>query len=386
MKYLRALSVFAALLVWWLPTFAQNLNEALSSPAGIITAQYLYAGGSSISGTGGVISGFRVDTAGKLHFTGQAFPVREPASNLLQSPFGAKLFAGGLHTIWSFAVTPTTGVLRFVTSVRLPGNDQLQAMAINPQGTLLFTLDLIGLPPAPLTSRLTTYRIGSSGALSRIASLNIAPANSDLAVDPAGRFLYVVTIASFTSPIIKQFRINFTTGALTLVRSFTTPSTVPVGEQLAFHPNGRALYVGGFDAPAVTEFSVDLTSGALSGGTFTAPDCDGGPDFGGPLAVSPGGTLLFEGNLQPTAISEYKINTATDMPSAIGCFLFPPSSSFTTMAIDGTGKFLYSNNLPNLSILAFTTTNGVLTAIAGSPFSLPASMSKIRTLRVLSVR
>src|SRR5947209_6079841 len=103
-----------------------------------ITAQYLYVGGSDLTGTQGRIAGYRVATDGTLTQTQGAFPTSEPVSVLLPSAQGAKLFGLGLHKVWVFAVNPADGTLKLLSSDIFPQNIVGTSLAVNPTSTLLF--------------------------------------------------------------------------------------------------------------------------------------------------------------------------------------------------------------------------------------------------------
>jgi 6-phosphogluconolactonase (cycloisomerase 2 family) len=385
-------------------------DDSLSSAPSTITAQYLYALASSTSGNG-LIAGFRIGRGGGLTFTGQAFPIRLASGGsigfsfgfgtLVQSARGAKLFAAGgacvgaglcSASIWTFAVAPTTGILQLASLLRIPTNQFPVTMAINPQSTLLFVLKRIDPGTSNDISRITTYRIAPSGALTPIASVRIAPTAGGLAVDPAGRFLYASTTTVNGPVTIAQFAVNATTGVLTFVRRFSDSNLSSFSDaHLAIHPSGRFLYASTTQGSFVLTFSINSVTGALSDLQLARCNCDLGPEFGGITVISPRGTVLFANTQNDPGISVYTINTSTGLltpiPEAFTPFVPGQQAPFT---VDGTGKFLYLvdadfSALHSISAFAVTDSGG-LTQLVNSPFSLPSSIGEVRALRVVSVR
>jgi 6-phosphogluconolactonase len=388
-RRLKALSpMLVAVLVASNLVNAQVSPDTASNLAGLtITAQYLYAAGSSTDHTRGLIAGYRVGSGGTLTPTGQVFPIREGASTLLQSAQGAKLFASSFASIWSFAVRPTTGVLQFISVARFPANVTLAGLAINPQSTLLFAVKNT-LSGTTLSTAITAYRIGASGSLTAMATTQVANLTGSVVVDRSGRFVYAAAEGPNFTTAIAQLRINAANGALTPVNTF--PVSAISGNtisQLAVHPNGKTLYAATGSFPGVDALSINTTTGALSEKGFAFCGCDRGPDFGGQLVVDPRGTVLFEGTGQDAGISVYTINQTTGLltpvPASFQLFRIGP----VTLSVDGTGRFLYGTDQFAATISGFTVTDaGGVTPLARPPVPLPSSMAVGPVLQVVSVR
>lgn len=135
--------------------------------------------------------------------------------------------------------------------------------------------------------------------------------------------------------------------------------------------NKKFLYVAMGDS-TVEGFTIDRASGSLTliqGSPFAAP---GGAD----TAVSdPAGRFLFVGGEVIGKIAAFQIDATTGVltPSPGSPFQSFNLLSADSMAVDGSGKFLYAGQLsPNTPVAGFSIdqNNGGLREIAGSPFHL----------------
>ena len=162
-----------------------------------------------------------------------------------------------------------------------------------------------------------------------------------------------------------------TTGSFTAITSVTPPTLPSSSTDNMVIVNKKFLYVPMGDS-TVQAFTIDRTSGALTtipGSPFLAP---GGAD----TAVSdPAGRFLFVGGEVIGEIAVFQINSTTGVltPSPGSPFQSFNLVSADSMAVDGSGKFLYAGQLsPSNPVGAFSIdqNNGGLTEIAGSPFAL----------------
>ena len=178
-----------------------------------------------------------------------------------------------------------------------------------------------------------------------------------------------------------------TTGDLTSlpVASF---STNPRPVSIALHPSKNFLYVPNLTSNTVSGFNIDHVSGFLSPiGTALAPTpaCVSPAVCSNPIgvAVNSGGVFLFLLNqgstvpAVPASISVFSIDTTRGLltPVAGSPFTFTsvsaPNPQF--LAISPTAGFLYVSNGALGNISAFSIgTGGALTEVAGSPFSAGA--------------
>jgi len=181
-------------------------------------------------------------------------------------------------------------------------------------------------------------------------------------IQPGPEFLYANSI----SGQILAFSIDHNSGALTTIGSLPGP-LMSLGLTAV---NNQFLYVSDPHNAQLDGFSINQTTGALTAlggspfptGTFSVP-------VG--LASPAGSSLLYAadaGRVDAFAVS------ATGIPTAISSSPSPSGSGFF-LAVDPSGKFLYTaadDPLGTGGIFAFATdSTGALTAVPGSPFTLP---------------
>ena len=206
-----------------------------------------------------------------------------------------------------------------------------------------------------------------------------------LAVDPAGKFLFV---ANYNTQTVRAYQINQTTGALTQAPGSPFPAEINP-QSVTVDLSGRFVYVAnGYHNSngTISAYSVDQNTGSLtpvSGSPFTVPIDQSKSTFPGPGTMprsvtvhgtSSGQQALYVADSFQNDIWAYDIDAATGTLALTTASPYSvPGSPFSLMAQTG-GQFIYaSNQNPNnpstgsvagYSIDAFT---GFLTAIPGSP-------------------
>lgn len=159
--------------------------------------------------------------------------------------------------ICAYTIDSTTGALTQIAGSPIPaGGAVVRALTVDP--TAKFVFAALG------GNGLGVYRIGASGVLIPLAGSPFAAgANPNtVAIDPAGKFLYVGNDSLGTNSQIFVFSIDAAAGTPTQVG---TP--VPSGDTPAFiaiDPSGDLLYVANIVANTITVYAVNKTNGALT--------------------------------------------------------------------------------------------------------------------------
>ena len=292
------------------------------------------------------------------------------------------VYVGGGSSIYAYQLDPTTGNLTAVANS--PFNERLSstALAVNPAGTFLFAANGNGY------NNVSVFSINqTTGALTEVPNSPFATGlgvNPQVAaVDPSGRFLYVGNQSGpeyACNAEIDSYAINSTTGALTPTPLSAPPyqgaygPLNPVGVYV--HPNGRWIYfLGGWndvnssgDCPpgslgsnTVEQFSIDPSTGDLGGG----PSYSAFPDIPTALAGDPAGQYLYHTYIDPCVFIESLAISPIDgsmtlnstwSASATGD-LCNVDGSADGLAVDSSGKFLYSN------LALFSLSSGTMTVI-----------------------
>ncbi len=110
----------------------------------------------------------------------------------------------------------------------------------------------------------TAYAYDSNGILTELAApLPVGVQPESVAVDPSGRFLYVANTGDGT---VTAFNISPTLGTLALIGTVPASGAASVTSSTAVSvdPSGQFVYVVNGDAPTISAFSINQTSGALN--------------------------------------------------------------------------------------------------------------------------
>ena len=187
------------------------------------------------------------------------------------------------------------------------------------------------------------FSVSSSGALAQLGGSPFPVSGIfDLAVDPTGRFVF----ATLTSGGVKVFKINPSSGTLTLISGSPFASGSGASGTITVDPTGKFLWVSGTDASSIYGFNISAISGSLSAlagspftastffiqsmladptgralvtepsgsfainvntGALTARSADSGPDVPGGVTIDPSGRYAYLGEWDGGAIYGYSI-------------------------------------------------------------------------------
>jgi 6-phosphogluconolactonase len=193
-----------------------------------------------------------------------------------------------------YSINSGTGALTAVGGSPFATFPNPVAFALSPSAKFLYVLN------ANLAS-VFAYTV-KSGVLQPVAGLPVQVGNGPLGltVDPAETFVYV---ANSTDNTVSVLSINSTTGALTLLGSFstaTTPTSVVV--------LGSFLYVGNLGSSNISAFSVTPTTGVLTQITNSPFSAVSAPLF---EVIDPNNLFLYVGSQSARSISAFSIDAST---------------------------------------------------------------------------
>ena len=154
----------------------------------------------------------------------------------------------------------------------LPTN-QPYAMAVYPKGGFLYVTDSVA-------NSVDEYSYGANGTLGKWIIYEVGAAPKGITIDPTGSFLYVSNSGDGT---VSAFTINATTGELTgipgspFVAAGTASPNTPTAVQV--DPSGQFAYVANGDAGTLSVFQINILTGALTvvGAPVSSIIIDGGP-------------------------------------------------------------------------------------------------------------
>ena len=258
------------------------------------------------------------------------------------------VYASGGTAVFGFAKDSTTGALTATSGSPYSQTLDGSALAVDPLGRFLYVLN-------PNANDVSVYAIDqTTGALSNVPN---SPFTADdattpqvLAAEANGKFLYVGnhqgSQSGFTTVgVIDIYSIDANTGALASATPTPTPGPFnPVS--MVVDAKGRFLYVyqgpngaTGDAGGAIEASQIDPITGLL---TPSLSSCSGG-GFGLALAIDPKLRFLFAGRGdQQGYIDACTISPVDGSLQSIGTVRFPDENVFPdAMAIDSSGQFLY---------------------------------------------
>jgi len=192
--------------------------------------------------------------------------------------------------------------------------------------------------------------------------------------------LEVLYVADSSAGNIQAYRIDNATGTLTALPGSPFPGGGGTG--VAVDASGKFLFVGSPDGQIVDVYSISPGTGALA--KLTDPNSDsrqpgqtgaGGRygllgTFAGSFAVIPSRQLLYVTNTNEGGVYAFSIGSSGELTPLTGSPFNVPLTNPLGLAADPSGKFLYTGNIWDGSILESTIDpmSGALTAATGSPF------------------
>ncbi|MHB8158649.1 MAG: lactonase family protein, partial [Desulfocucumaceae bacterium] len=214
------------------------------------------------------------------------------------------------------------------------------------------------------TNTVCAYSIGNDGILSLVtgtlAGSTYATGSwpKSMTTDISGKYLYV---ANSEENNISAFSIG-TTGELTAIGTYTT-SYAP--GFIVASPSGKYIYASNSSSNTVFAYLIG-TSGALTpvtGNLTTSSYTTGnGPVF---LAVDPTGKYLYSANYSASTISAFSIGSDGGLTS-LGSDLTTGTNP-KTVRIDPSGKYVYVSAVMEKTIRAYSIeSTGTLTAVTGT--------------------
>jgi 6-phosphogluconolactonase (cycloisomerase 2 family) len=252
---------------------------------------------------------------------------------------GYRLYVGDRVSgdIFPYFMDRSNGSLTPVPGAPFPVDRSVTAVAVHPSGKLIFA----ARNEQAAGDGVAVFQLQSNGALVQAAgspyATQIGP--QTLVVDPSGKYLYVADFAEFINSVnrdyIDAFEIDESSGSLTPVAG--SPFPIPVASNCTY---GSANATDIIDLAGTNVYTADSWMDSISGFTITGSN--------GTLTDMAGSPWADEGG-------------CVSPPDCSSCSLNPSS-----LAIDGTGKFLYGLNSAasvwNIAIYSIGS-NGALTFV-----------------------
>ncbi len=271
------------------------------------------------------------------------------------------VLAGTAQTITGFILG--TGTLTAVTGNPFAAGYAPQAAVVSRNGSFLFA-------EAPGT--VSVYPIASDGSISAATNQYLATVAS-LDVSPDGQWLFGLDLIS---QVIDEWKIN-SDGSLSAVTpatySFSSGTWAPKSIKVA--PSG-GLIAATLGTAGDVVFTLNTTTGLVTQvaqvkplNTQTSDNALAFDNTSAFLYLARSGT---NGGLAVLSIGQ------SGVPSEVTGSPYATGNGSVSVALEGTGKYVYVANRTDATISGFSiATGGVLTAIAGSPFAAGSGVSSI---------
>jgi 6-phosphogluconolactonase (cycloisomerase 2 family) len=317
----------------------------------------LVANSGSGNGSNG-LSIYRANaTSGVLSAIGNADTGSSPSAvAVLHNTNGSYAYVAnfGSGSLSSFSIDSATGNL---TPIPLgsPTTSSPYGIAVDPLGRFLWVVSYNGSP----NNTVSAFSVGSNGALSASgAPLPTSSYARVVAVHPSGNFVFV---ASEISHDIKVYSANASNGTLTLLPG-TMAYSVVTPNSMTFDPSGHYLYVAD-GSGSVVGFTVDVSNGFLS-----LPSYYAAPRQTTSVAVHPNGRYLYVVGNGDQDIWLYAIRANNGALEGLGTGTVSTGTGPQSIAIDSSGSHLYVTNGGSNDVSAFSisSADGTLTSLGAT--------------------
>jgi 6-phosphogluconolactonase (cycloisomerase 2 family) len=344
-------------------TVAVNPQSIAVDPAG----KFAYVASSGCSGgAGGYVSMYTINPiTGALASIGPPVNSGDEAADFVTvDPFGkfayvvtpGDIFDYGNDadgSVSTYTINPATGALMSTGAIYGTGRGFccFNSVAVDPSGKFAYVVNENAGP----AGNVSMYTINATtGALTSTGTTAAGTDPVSVAVDSAGKFAYVVNENAGSVGSVSMYTINAATGALTSTGTIAA-GTDPVS--MAVDRAGKFAYVTNSSSNDVSMYTIDGTTGALTSiGAIPA-----GTDPVS-VAVDPSSKFAYVTNFSSNDVSMYTINGTTGALTSIGTIA---GSNPTSIAIHPSGKFAYVTNSASndVSMYSIDAATGALTLI-----------------------
>jgi 6-phosphogluconolactonase len=311
------------------------------------------------------VAGFAIDGASGVLSTIAGTPFAIDTDSLAVVPGAPFAYTSSM----GFRIDAATGAL-----IELGGGGppNFLPVAVDPKGRFVYVLSPGAVtgpccPQLPGPGTVAAFSVNpDTGALTDVPGshfvVGIGP--QSFAFDPHGKFVYVAnggTIHLGGSSSVSGFAIDPATGALTPVAG----SPFLYGGDIVIEPSGAFAYVAG------GIYAIDPTSGALApvdGAVAAAPDA-------GPLVFDPSGTFAYAPCNLGTCGYRLDAETGALTPLAGGPLIGLGSPS--GLIFEPSGKFLIGLCATDVCEFSLDFSSGALTPVPGGHFSWPGTSGPI---------
>lgn len=268
--------------------------------------------------------------------------------------------------VGAYSIDPATGALTFLDAVTSGGSGP-PFVALDRSEAFV----LVANYTSGIVSVLPVQADGSLG--DAVTTLPVGDNAHMILTDPSNRFAFVPCLGS---DYVAQFLFDAASGALSANVPATVATAAGAGPRhLAFHPNGRWVYLINETNSTMTFLELDLDAGTLSPTqtVSTLPSGFTGTNTAAEVWVHPSGAWVLGSNRGADDLVVFAVAPSTGTLTPVG---FTPSGGMTPrdFTFDPTGTFVYAANqgTGNVVPFRFDASSGTLTP-TGEPVDLDAA-------------
>ncbi len=196
------------------------------------------------------------------------------------------------------------------------------------------------------------------------------------AFDQTGQFLYVIAGVPPAMSTLKSYSINGTTGVLTQIGTTGPLARCAHGHNVIVTPNNNFVYVACEDSAVIYSFMRDTTTGQVTNlGATLVTGQNGIPPTAPSAVADPTSSFLFVGATNSVTVFNINATNGTIAPIQ-GQSNFVAGNRPHNVTLDANGH-LYTANLNDSTVSAYSINAGVLTQLAGSPFATGGTPNQV---------
>jgi 6-phosphogluconolactonase len=258
----------------------------------------------------------------------------------------------------SFAIAPRSGRLSHLGTAPLP--DSMAYIVTDRSGRFLLGASYPG-------AKLAINPIDAEGRVGErpIQVLSTRPKAHCVVVDGSNRYVYCTNLGG---DLIMQLRFDAALG--TVSANMPAAIATPAGggpRHLAFHPNGRFLYLLNETDATLCAYAVDPGNGTLAEaqtGVASLPRDFAGKPSAADLHVTPDGRFLYASERATSTLATFRIDAANGTLSLLR--RYPTETTPRGFAIDPRGRFLLAVGLCSnkMTVYAIDPMDGSLAEVA----------------------
>jgi 6-phosphogluconolactonase len=324
---------------------------------------YVYVGGYTDpdrNGRGKGLDVYRMDEAsGDLTHLQTLTGVQNPHFLALH-PNRRRIYStngGDASGVSSFAIDEASGQLSVLNSQKSPGAGPTH-LAVDPSGRLVVVANYAGGSVAAFPIEADGRLASHSDFHQHEGQLGPNPKRQDkphahmAGFDPSGRWVLICDLGMDRTFV---YAVDAGRGRLTL--NAQPPGASPPGagpRHLAFHPNGRFVFVINELAGSITTFSFEARLGTLTPvqTISTLPDGFAGENISAEVVVHPNGQLVYGSNRGHDSLAIFGFDPTTGMLTARG-HESTRGQHPRHFDLDPSGRFLYVANQDTDNVVVF---------------------------------